>query len=50
MNKRREFFFATPREVREVLTEKIGSLLEFNEHPESTQYLQSRRYWPSLVP
>ena len=43
VNKRREFFFATPREVREVLAEKIGSLLEFNEHPESTQYLQSRR-------
>ena len=47
VNKRREFFFATPNEVREVLAKKIGSLLEFAEHPESTQYLQSRRYWPS---
>ena len=47
VNKRREFFFATPHEVREVLAKKIGSLLEFTEHPESTQYLQSRRYWPS---
>ena len=47
VNKRREFFFATPHEVREVLAKKIGSLLEFAEHPESTQYLQSRRYWPS---
>lgn len=47
VNKRREFFFATPQEVREVLAKEIGSLLEFTEHPESTQYLQSRKYWPS---
>ena len=47
VNERREFFFATPEEVRRVLAEKVGNLLEFNEHPEATQYLQSRKYWPS---
>jgi hypothetical protein len=46
---RREFFFANPAEVRSVLIEKIGSLLEFAEHPESTEYLQSVRNWPDLV-
>jgi uncharacterized protein YlxW (UPF0749 family) len=45
VNLRREFFFATPAEVRTVLMEKIGNLLEFAEEPEATQYLQSRRYW-----
>lgn len=46
VNERREFFFATPEEVRKVLAEKIGNLLEFTNDPESTQYLQSRGYWP----
>jgi len=45
-NDRKEFFFATPAEVRDVLVAKIGSLLEFVEHAESTEYLQSVRYWP----
>ncbi len=45
-NMRREFFFATPNEVRQVLAEKIGNLLEFTEHGESTEYLQSIHYWP----
>jgi len=45
-NERREFFFATPAEVRTVLSEKLGTLLEFAEHVESTEYLQSIRYWP----
>lgn len=48
-NMRREFFFATPAEVRAVLTEKVGGLLEFAEHAESTEYLQSVRYWPDMV-
>nr|WP_211219698.1 DUF4041 domain-containing protein [Nevskia ramosa] len=48
-NDRREFFFATPAEVRDVLAEKLGNLLEFAEHAESTEYLQSVRYWPSHV-
>ena len=46
VNLRKEFFFATPLEVREALEEKLGSLLEFSEKVESTEYLQSRRYWP----
>ena len=33
VNERREFFFATPAEVRELLLEKVGGLLEFNESP-----------------
>lgn len=45
-NSRKEFFFASPSEVREVLAAKIGNLLEFTEHAESTEYLQSVRYWP----
>jgi hypothetical protein len=48
-NFRREFFFATPAEVRAVLTEKLGNLLEFTEQAASTEYLQSVRYWPGLV-
>jgi hypothetical protein len=45
VNERREFFFATPEQVRVVLAAKVGNLLEFNEHPEATQYLQSKKYW-----
>lgn len=46
VNLRREFFFATPAEVRDALAEQVGSLLEFTERPEATQYLQSRSSWP----
>lgn len=49
VNERREFFFATPVEVREILAVKVGNLLEFAEHPESTQYLQSKGSWPAHV-
>lgn len=45
-NTRKEFFFARPGEVREVLASKVGNLLDFVEHAESTEYLQSVRYWP----
>lgn len=45
-NNRREFFFASPAEVRSVLVEKVGNLLEFAEHCESTEYYQSVQYWP----
>jgi hypothetical protein len=45
-NMRREFFFATPAEVRAVLAEKVGNLLEFTERAESIEYLQSVHYWP----
>jgi hypothetical protein len=46
-NTRKEFFFASPAEVREVLSSRVGNLLEFNEHAESTEYLQSLHYWPA---
>jgi hypothetical protein len=45
-NNRKEFFFASPVEVRSVLTEKLGNLLEFAENVESTEYFQSVHYWP----
>ena len=45
-NARKEFFFASPSEVHGVLRSKIGSLLEFTEDAESTEYLQSVHYWP----
>jgi hypothetical protein len=48
INLRKEFFFASPAEVREVLMSKIGSLLEFNEHAEATDFHQSLKYWPEF--
>lgn len=45
-NPRKEFFFATPAEVREVLQDKVGNLLEFNEGAAATEYLQSINLWP----
>ena len=47
VNERREFFFATPAEVREVLLEKVGGLLEYADQPEALEYYQSRGRWPS---
>lgn len=49
VNSRREFFFITPQEIRAVLAEKLGSVLEFTESPEATQYFQSRSSWPESV-
>lgn len=49
VNQRREFFFATPSDVHDVLSRKIGNLLEFTEKPEATQYLQSKGYWPTSI-
>jgi hypothetical protein len=46
VNTRKEFFFAKPTEVRAVLIEKMGNLLEFSEGAESLEYLQSSKYWP----
>lgn len=43
---RKEFFFASPTEVREVLASKVGSLLEFTEQIQAIEYLQSLHYWP----
>ncbi|HEY9564095.1 MAG TPA: DUF4041 domain-containing protein [Nocardioides sp.] len=46
-NPRKEFFFATPAEVRDVLEAKMGNLLEFTEHAEAAEYLQSLAAWPA---
>jgi hypothetical protein len=43
----KEFFFATPAEVREVLMYKVGNLLEFREQADATEYLQSVGLWPN---
>lgn len=48
VNERREFFFATPTEVRNVLMQKVGGLLEYNETPEAPEYFQSRGRWPDF--
>jgi hypothetical protein len=48
-NSRKEFFFATPAQVRDVLVEKVGNLLEFTEGAAATEYLQSVRHWPEGV-
>ena len=45
-NRRREFFFATPADVREVLESKVGNLIEYSEISDATEYFQSLRYWP----
>jgi hypothetical protein len=47
VNPRREFFFVSPLEVRKLLAEKVGGLLEFTEEPEAIQYFQSVSSWPS---
>jgi hypothetical protein len=46
INQRREFFFATPSEVRALLADKVGGLLEFTEEPTALEYFQSRNRWP----
>jgi hypothetical protein len=48
VNERREFFFATPAEVRELLMQRVGGLLEFNETSEAPEYFQSRSHWPDF--
>lgn len=46
-NPRKEFFFTTPAEVREVLLERVGNILEFVEHADATEYRQSLGAWPT---
>ena len=41
VNQRREFFYATPSEVRDLLTQADGSVLEFVEEPEADEWHQS---------
>jgi len=48
-NPRREFFFAAPGDVRNVLAEKVGNLLEYAAKPEAEQYYQSLSSWPADV-
>lgn len=45
-NHRKEFFFASPAEVRDVLLSKVGNILEFTEAPDATEYRQSVGLWP----
>lgn len=45
-NSRKEFFFATPTEVRAVLESKVGNLMEYSEDAEATEYNQSVGLWP----
>jgi hypothetical protein len=47
VNERREFFFATPAEVKAALLQYDGNVLEFNEDPEAEEYYQSRGRWPA---
>lgn len=46
VNERREFFFATPAEVRQILAARTGGLLEFTEAPTAEEYYQSKGSWP----
>lgn len=48
-NPRKEFFFTTPAEVREVLLERVGNILEFVEYADATEYRQSRGAWPEAA-
>lgn len=41
INTRREFFYATPAEVKSALLEIDGSVLEYEERPEAEQFRQS---------
>ena len=50
VNERREFFFATPVEVRTLLEQQVGGLLEFTEAPPAEEYLQSKGRWPAVQP
>jgi hypothetical protein len=42
VNLRREFFYATPQEVRALLRKHAGEILEFAEEPEANEFYQSR--------
>lgn len=46
-NPRKEFFFTTPSEVRDVLLRRVGNILEFVEFADATEYRQSLMAWPS---
>ena len=50
VNLRREFFYATPSDARDLLTELTGELLQFTEEPEALEYHQSVRVAAAEVP
>lgn len=45
-NPRKEFFFATPEEVRLVLMERVGNILEFTDTADAVEFRQSWSKWP----
>ena len=49
VNNRKEFFFVEPTEVRKVLLQRVGNLLEFAEEAEATEYYQSLNSWPEAL-
>lgn len=48
VNLRREFFYATPAEVRDLLLAQAGNLLDYVDAPEASEFYQSKRSRPSL--
>ncbi len=50
VNMRREFFYVTPIEVREALSELDGHILEFTEQPEAEDFHQSEGERLKLLP
>ncbi len=48
VNMRREFFYATPAEARDLLAELAGELLEFEEFPEAVEFHQSQNTRASI--
>jgi hypothetical protein len=49
VNLRREFFYATPTEARDLLAELTGELLQFDELPEAIEYHQSQSGGPRVI-
>lgn len=50
VNLRREFFYATPEEVRKHLLEVAGDLLQYEETPEALEYHQSQNVARETAP
>jgi hypothetical protein len=48
VNKRREFFYATPAEAKQHLIELAGELLEYADEPEALEYRQSVNHAKAL--
>lgn len=49
VNMRREFFYATPADARDLLAELAGELLEFEEFPEAVEFHQSQNTHPNSI-